>query len=91
MAAIPAGLADWKLALNGQGMELEYTFDAHEKRTGIPALLRRLSELGIEFKDLQTRQSSLEDIFVSLVHGAPSPQGSPTSWGFGPEGRGEGR
>ncbi len=67
MAAIPAGLADWKLALKNGGSELEYTFDAAEERTGIPALLRRLSELGIGFTDLQTRQSSLEDIFVDLV------------------------
>jgi ABC-2 type transport system ATP-binding protein len=67
MAAIPAGLADWRLALNAGGTELEYTFDAAEERTGIPALLRRLGELGIGFKDLNTRQSSLEDIFVNLV------------------------
>jgi len=46
---------------------LEYNFEAHEESTGIPALLRRLGELGIEFKDLHTRQTSLEDIFVDLV------------------------
>ena len=45
----------------------EYTFDAKPSSTGIPSLLRRLSELGIGFKDLDTRQSSLEDIFVGLV------------------------
>jgi len=67
MAAIPAALDGWKLALRNGGGELEYTFDAGEERTGIPALLRRLGELGIGFKDLNTRQSSLEDIFVSLV------------------------
>jgi ABC-2 type transport system ATP-binding protein len=67
LAAIPAGLADWPLVLNSGGTELEYTFDAAEERTGIPALLRRLDELGIGFKDLNTRQSSLEDIFVTLV------------------------
>jgi len=67
LAAIPAGLAEWRLALNSGGTELEYTFDAAEERTGIPALLRRLDELGIGFKDLNTRQSSLEDIFVTLV------------------------
>ena len=67
LAAIPAGLGDWRLALNAGGADLEYTFDIYEERTGIPALLRRLDELGIGFKDLQTRQSSLEDIFVSLV------------------------
>jgi ABC-2 type transport system ATP-binding protein len=67
MAAIPAGLADWPLVLNAGGTELEYTFDAAEERTGIPALLKRLADLGIGFKDLNTRQSSLEEIFVSLV------------------------
>ncbi len=67
LAAIPPALADWRLALKDGGCDLEYTFDGHEERTGIPELLRRLVELGIEFKDLQTRQSSLEDIFVSLV------------------------
>jgi len=50
------------------GSELEYTFDAVEEHAGIPALLRRLSELRIAFTDLQTRQSSLEDIFIDLVH-----------------------
>jgi ABC-2 type transport system ATP-binding protein len=71
MAAVPAGLASWPITLNAGGTELEYTFDASEERTGIPALLRRLGELGIGFKDLQTRQSSLEDIFVSLVTEKP--------------------
>jgi ABC-2 type transport system ATP-binding protein len=51
----------------GGGTELEYTFDAAGESTGIPALLRRLDELGITYRDLNTRQSSLEDIFVSLV------------------------
>jgi ABC-2 type transport system ATP-binding protein len=67
MAAIPTALNAWSLALKAQGTVLEYNFDANEEGTGIPALLRRLSELGIGFKDLQTQQSSLEDIFVSLV------------------------
>jgi ABC-type dipeptide/oligopeptide/nickel transport system ATPase subunit len=67
LAAVPGGLADWRLALNAGGTQLEYTFDAADERTGIPALLRRLDELGIGFKDLNTRQSSLEEIFVSLV------------------------
>jgi ABC-2 type transport system ATP-binding protein len=66
--AIPAGLESWKLHVANGGSELQYTFDAHEERTGIPALLRRLGELGIGFTDLQTRQSSLEDIFIDLVH-----------------------
>lgn len=68
MAAIPAGLDDWPLALNAGGTELEYSFDASQEHTGVPELLRRIGDLGIEFNDLNTRQSSLEDIFVSLVH-----------------------
>ena len=67
LAAVPPELSDWRLALNAGGTELEYTFDAAEERAGIPALLQRMSDLGIRFKDLNTRQSSLEDIFVSLV------------------------
>ncbi len=67
MTAVPAGLDDWQLALHAGGTELEYSFDAHNEQTGVPTLLRRISELGIGFKDLNTRQSSLEDIFVSLV------------------------
>jgi ABC-2 type transport system ATP-binding protein len=67
MTAIPAQLADWQLVLKGDGSELMYTFDAKDDNANIPALLRRLSDLGIGFKDLNTRQSSLEDIFVSLV------------------------
>jgi ABC-2 type transport system ATP-binding protein len=68
MAEIPAGLAEWKLALKADGNELLYVFDGHAERTGIPSLLGRMRDLGIGFKDLHTRQSSLEDIFVSLVH-----------------------
>jgi len=64
---IPQALSDWRLALKTNGTELEYTFDASEERTRIPMLLRRIDELGIGFSDLQTRQSSLEDIFVDLV------------------------
>jgi ABC-2 type transport system ATP-binding protein len=67
LAAIPPELSAWRLTLNTAGADLEYTFDAAEERAGIPALLQRLSDLGIGFKDLNTRQSSLEDIFVSLV------------------------
>ena len=68
MAALPEGLSGWPLALADQGNRLEYTFDAHTDQSEIPALLRKLGELGIGFKDLATRQSSLEEIFVSLVH-----------------------
>ncbi|MDB5691476.1 MAG: transporter ATP-binding protein [Alphaproteobacteria bacterium] len=67
MLRVPPELADWHLALNADGQELLYVFDANEERTGIPSLLRRMSDLGIAFKDLHTRESSLEDIFVGLV------------------------
>ena len=67
MEEIPAALHDWGLILAAGGHELEYTFDANEESTGIPALLRKLNELGIGFRDLHTEQSSLEDIFVSLI------------------------
>jgi ABC-2 type transport system ATP-binding protein len=67
MTAIPAGLSAWNLVLKNGGTELEYAFLASEERTAIPELLRRISDLGIGYKDLNTRQSSLEDIFVSLV------------------------
>jgi ABC-2 type transport system ATP-binding protein len=67
MAELPAQLAEWDLTLKAEGNELLYVFDANAERTGIPSLLRRMSDLGIGFKDLHTEQSSLEDIFVSLV------------------------
>jgi ABC-2 type transport system ATP-binding protein len=67
MTSIPEGLAGWRLALKNGGCELEYTFDARDERAGIPALLKRLGELDIVFRDLHTEQSSLEEIFVSLV------------------------
>lgn len=68
LTAIPAELADWTVELKGDGHELQYSFDANAEDTGVPSLIRRLEQLGIGFKDLNTRQSSLEDIFVSLVH-----------------------
>ena len=67
LAAVPAALSGWRLSLNGSGTELEFTFDGVAEQSGIPELLGRLTELGIGFKDLNTRQSSLEEIFVSLV------------------------
>jgi ABC-2 type transport system ATP-binding protein len=67
LAAIPSELSTWRLVLKAGGCELEYTFNGNEERTGIPTLIKRLSDIGIGFKDLNTRQSSLEDIFVSLV------------------------
>jgi ABC-2 type transport system ATP-binding protein len=68
METIPPALADWDLALKAEGHELVYVFDATAEKTGVPSLLRAMSDAGIGFKDLHTRQSSLEDIFVSLVH-----------------------
>ena len=52
-----------------EGHELVYTFDVQAERTGVAPLLRRLGDLGIQFRDLQTRESSLEEIFVDLVRG----------------------
>jgi ABC-2 type transport system ATP-binding protein len=68
MGSIPPELAEWNLTLKADGHELEYVFDGNAERTGVPSLLSRMRDLGIGFKDLNTRQSSLEDIFVSLVH-----------------------
>jgi len=68
LAAIPLELAQWNPTLKADGNELEYVFEAHAERTGVPSLLRAMSDLGIGFKDLNTAQSSLEDIFVGLVH-----------------------
>ncbi len=67
LAAIPPELGEWELALTDDGHRLRYSFDAQAERTGIPSLLRRLHDLGIGFKDLETSKSSLEDIFVGLV------------------------
>ena len=82
MTVIPAELGAWRLTLKANGNQLEYTFDASattneaadgsraaasDDRSDIPSLLRRMAELGIGFKDLHTSQSSLEEIFVSLV------------------------
>jgi len=66
MTVIPAGLADWPLELKAGGHELGYTFEASHAES-ISALLERMSQLGIGFKDLNTHESSLEEIFVSLV------------------------
>jgi ABC-2 type transport system ATP-binding protein len=67
MAALPPELQDWALTLHADGRELEYCFDAGAPEAQIPALLARLSALGISFSDLSTRESSLEEIFVRLV------------------------
>ena len=67
MTVIPPALADWPVELKSEGTELVFTFEAQQSER-IGQLLRKLTELGVGFKDLNTRESSLEDIFVSLVH-----------------------
>ncbi len=67
MQQIPEGLAGLPLELSEDGLTLVYTFDTQSEETGIASLLRRLGEHGIDFKDLQSSESSLEEIFVSLV------------------------
>lgn len=73
LEAVPAALADWSPSLSDDGLTLTYEFDRHAERTGIPSLLAAMREEGIGFKDLETRESSLEDIFVGLVHGGEAP------------------
>src|SRR3954451_17136539 len=68
LAAVPPGLADWNLHLSDDGATVTYEFDAKAERTGIPSLLTAMRDAGIAFKDLDTKQSSLEDIFVNLIH-----------------------
>lgn len=66
---IPDELVDLPLELSDDGSELVYTFDSQSEHTGIVGLLRQLNSHGIDFKDLSSRESSLEEIFVSLVRG----------------------
>jgi ABC-2 type transport system ATP-binding protein len=67
LRAIPPALQAYALELSADGCQLVYSFDAQSEQTGIDGLLRRLAEAGVDFKDLKTSQSSLEDIFVNLV------------------------
>lgn len=64
---IPVELSGQPVELSEDGNELIYTFDSHDKHAGIAGLLKKLNEYGIEFKDIHSSQSSLEEIFVSLV------------------------
>lgn len=76
LSAIPQAFKDKQLELSQDGHCLTYTFDSHAESTGIAGLLQKLNAAGIACRDLNTRESSLEDIFVSLVHqekGPPSP------------------
>ena len=67
MDSIPSELSEFNLELNGDGSELVFSYDTQADRTGITALLHRLQSVGIKFHDVKTTQSSLEEIFVSLV------------------------
>ena len=77
MTSVPAGLSSWALELSGDGNSLVYTFDTQKEDTGIAALMRALAEQGIDFKDLHSSESSLEEIFVSLVHADSRNQKAP--------------
>ncbi|MDT8383903.1 MAG: ABC transporter ATP-binding protein [Gammaproteobacteria bacterium] len=67
MEKIPDELERWELSLDESGRQLLYIFDTHDEHNGIPSLLKNMVELGINYTDLNTDQSSLEDIFVELV------------------------
>ncbi|MFN3464329.1 MAG: ATP-binding cassette domain-containing protein, partial [Terricaulis sp.] len=68
VSEVPGGLNGFHVELANEGRQIIYSFDAQADDTGIPAFLKRLGEIGVDYKDLHTEQSSLEDIFVSLVH-----------------------
>jgi ABC-2 type transport system ATP-binding protein len=69
LARVPPQLANRQLEITADGTQLVYTFDTQTDSTGIATLLRQLNELGIDFKDLHTEESSLEEIFVTLIGG----------------------
>jgi len=71
LASLPPELADYPLELSDDGLQLIYTFDTQGDRTGIAGLLRRLNEHAIDYRDLHTRESSLEEIFVGLLRSRP--------------------
>jgi ABC-2 type transport system ATP-binding protein len=68
LKVVPPALAEWNLNLSDDGAMLTFEFDAKANRTGVPSLLAAMRDAGISFKDLDTHQSSLEDIFVGLIH-----------------------
>jgi len=74
---IPESLASYQLEIAPGGRDLIYTYDSRAETMGISSLLKDLGEAGIEFKDLNTEQSSLEEIFVNLVKGSNEPARSP--------------
>jgi ABC-2 type transport system ATP-binding protein len=65
---VPPALSQWSPTLSADGNILTYEFDAKAEKTGVPSLLAAMREAGIHFTDLDTKQSSLEDIFVGLIH-----------------------
>jgi ABC-2 type transport system ATP-binding protein len=67
LATLPEALAGWSLSLGAEGNRLVYDFDAKAPDNGMPALLQKLDSLGVGYSDLETSNSTLEDIFVSLV------------------------
>ena len=73
LTGLPPALSGQDVELSADGLTLTYTFDTQQDETGIATLLRALNEQGIDFKDLRTSESSLEDIFVSLVR-KPAPE-----------------
>ncbi|MEO6433496.1 MAG: ABC transporter ATP-binding protein [Sphingomicrobium sp.] len=75
LAAVPGALGEWDLDLSDDGHVLTYEFDAKADRTGIPSLLAAMRDAGVGFKDLDTKESSLEDIFVRLIHDGYSAAG----------------
>jgi ABC-2 type transport system ATP-binding protein len=73
LGAVPAGLASFNMTLGDDGYALHYDYDTQAERTGVATLLGELSQAGIRIRDLQTSQSSLEEIFVGLVHQSGKP------------------
>jgi ABC-2 type transport system ATP-binding protein len=69
LAVVPDALQDYELTLSPDGNELTYTYDTRSETRGIVDFMKHVNDAGIQFKDLRTKQSSLEDIFVSLVEG----------------------
>ena len=68
LSTLPPTLQNASMELSGDGYELIYTFDSQRETSGIASMLKQLSELGIDIKDIKSSESSLEEIFVSLVH-----------------------
>lgn len=72
LTAVPPALSQWDLSLEDDGRVLVYSFEARSEASGVALLLQRMAEAGLQVRDLDTRSSSLEDIFVGLVHGKAS-------------------